>query len=879
MSWQATPYTLVQAAVAAALVMSAGYALYRRRLPAARMAALLALACAWWVAASALMLASVGTATKMVWLRLELMAIAVLPALWLAYTLVYTRGAQWLTARRIALLAVEPVLFVALVWTNEWHGWIWRRAGTQVQAGLQTLVFDYGPGLWLHAALAALVVAMAAAVWIQADRYSARLYRRQSWALLGATLLVLWIAVGVLAGLHWFTPLDPLPMASGLTVLLAGWSLAALRRKDIVPAARATAVHGMSDAVLVLDARQRVVDANPAAQALLGAVQGRPIQVAWPGWSVPLEPAGAAAEIVLDGKDRQVFDLMLSPLTDWRGRLAGWVAVARDVTRRRAAEEALHDSEARYRAVLEQSIDNIYLMDVETCRVIEANPALHAFLGYAPGELHGLPIHTFIDHPLEDIHDKLRQVLEQGHLFMGERHYRRLDGSMVAVEVSGSLIHDRGKQALCIVSRDITQRKQAAEALASHNRELQQLNAAARALSASLSIDQVLETLAGQLQQLLQVRACSVWLVAPGEEELICRAASCPNPARLLGSRARVGHGLLGWVALSGASMAVPDTQLNPEVILEWTQPTGMTPRSVLAVPLLIKQDVLGVLEAHDCLPGAFEPKDLALAESLAASAAVAIDNARLYEDLKRRMEELRRTQANLVQAAKMAAFGELAAGVAHELNNPLTPIMGFAELMLEKPSLPDWARKNLAIIVRESKRARSIVQNLLEFAGQGGRGREPADLNVVLHETLSLVGTQLVQKGIDIQEQYAAGLPPLMLDVSRTKQAILNLVANAALAMPQGGRLLVTSERSDGGVAVRIADSGLGIPPEKLPRIFEPFYTSRPVGQGTGLGLSVSLGIVREHGGRIGVESECGVGSTFTVWLPLEEQVDADRQ
>jgi len=248
----------------------------------------------------------------------------------------------------------------------------------------------------------------------------------------------------------------------------------------------------------------------------------------------------------------------------------------------------------------------------------------------------------------------------------------------------------------------------------------------------------------------------------------------------------------------------------------------------------------------------------------------------------RRAEEELRRTQAQLVQSARMAAVGELAAGVAHELNNPLTPVLGLAEFVLKRDGLDDASRRDLSIIAAEARRAREIVLNLLDFARQTEPKRQPASVNQGVRDTMALVRSQLASNGIAVEERYSPDLPFLLVDATRLKQVWLNLVVNALQAMPHGGKLAVTTEwlpvvadrPGDRKVAVRITDTGTGIPPMVLPHIFEPFYTTRPTGQGTGLGLSVSLGIVQDHGGAIDVDSREGEGTTFTVWLPVGPRI-----
>ena len=264
---------------------------------------------------------------------------------------------------------------------------------------------------------------------------------------------------------------------------------------------------------------------------------------------------------------------------------------------------------------------------------------------------------------------------------------------------------------------------------------------------------------------------------------------------------------------------------------------------------------------------------------SLAAPAATAIENARLYEDLREGMRRLEETQTQLVQSAKLAAVGELAAGVAHEINNPLTSIIGFTRLLLEDDTANEQAHHDLEMIDREAARAREIVRGLLDFARTGDPVLAPADLNALLEEAVMLVCTRSVQNKVSLTKDMAP-LPPIMLDANQIKQVIVNLLNNAVQAMPDGGHLAVSTrliEREFGSAschvaAVYVSDSGVGIPPENLGRIFDPFFTTKEVGQGTGLGLSVSHSIVERHNGKIEVESAPGAGSTFTVFLPANE-------
>jgi two-component system NtrC family sensor kinase len=195
---------------------------------------------------------------------------------------------------------------------------------------------------------------------------------------------------------------------------------------------------------------------------------------------------------------------------------------------------------------------------------------------------------------------------------------------------------------------------------------------------------------------------------------------------------------------------------------------------------------------------------------------------------------------------------------------------LGFAELSLTSPEVGSPLRHDLEIIAREAGRARDIVRNLLDFARQTKPQRLPTDVNRVLHQTLNLIRQHIEKSGVVITEDYAPDVGLLTLDSGQIKQVFLNLITNAAQAMPKGGTLSLRTFRLGDEVAISVSDTGQGIPPEIQDRIFEPFFTTKAAGEGTGLGLAVSFGIVQEHGGRISVESRVGQGSTFTVWLPI---------
>jgi two-component system, NtrC family, sensor kinase len=233
--------------------------------------------------------------------------------------------------------------------------------------------------------------------------------------------------------------------------------------------------------------------------------------------------------------------------------------------------------------------------------------------------------------------------------------------------------------------------------------------------------------------------------------------------------------------------------------------------------------------------------------------------------------------ERNLINTEKLASLGTLAAGVAHEINNPLGVILGFCDLLVRKKSPGCQEYEDLKIIERQGMQCKQIVENLLSFARVGRETTTETDLNACLQEILKVVLHSLELKGIELRTEFAESLPMVLGDDRQLQQVFLNLINNAAAAMPQGGPLSIrTAAAADGKkVMAVLQDQGTGIPAEILDHIFEPFFTTKPEGQGTGLGLFVSYGIINKYGGTITCEShtrngEKARGTTFIVELPV---------
>jgi two-component system NtrC family sensor kinase len=234
---------------------------------------------------------------------------------------------------------------------------------------------------------------------------------------------------------------------------------------------------------------------------------------------------------------------------------------------------------------------------------------------------------------------------------------------------------------------------------------------------------------------------------------------------------------------------------------------------------------------------------------------------------------ETRRLQEHLIQSEKLSAIGQLIAGVAHELNNPLASVLGFADYLVESGDVPPHLAEPLRVIQQEAQRAGAIVKNLLTFARRQERDRRQLAIGTVLERTIALLRNQLLGLHVDIELGVDPDLPEVDGNFNQLQQVFLNLANNAAQAIAStgrgGGGVIVHARRRLDGVAVDVTDDGPGIPVALHQRVFEPFFTTKPEGEGTGLGLSICMGIVKEHGGRITLRSAPGQGATFTVELP----------
>ncbi len=399
---------------------------------------------------------------------------------------------------------------------------------------------------------------------------------------------------------------------------------------------------------------------------------------------------------------------------------------------------------------------------------------------------------------------------------------------------------------------------------------LESLLRVSQAITSTLDPEQIVQAILRVMGDLLDDIVVRFWVMLEGEKRLIplggAGAEMSDVEARL---SFRPGEGLVGTVAASRRPLVVDD--LRDDARVAWREVIdheGLV--SFLGLPLLREERVLGVLSIATRRFHRFADDEVSLFASFAQQAAIALENARLYQELKTSHQDLLAAQEQLVQKTRMAAIGEIAAAVAHEARNPLGALSNCVQMLRDNPQLSGEDAELLDIVHNESQRLNEIVSDFLSF----GRPRPPHLEEVHVHEvieaTLALLRRDArCAPAIVFTTKFDPDLPVIRADRDQLRQVFWNLFLNAVQAMRDQGELRVETGREDGRAHILVQDTGPGIPPTARARIFEPFYTTRAAG--TGLGLAIVRRIIEEHRGGIGVDDAVAVGTCFTLTLPLD--------
>jgi PAS domain S-box-containing protein len=506
--------------------------------------------------------------------------------------------------------------------------------------------------------------------------------------------------------------------------------------------------------------------------------------------------------------------------------------------------------------------------------ILHWDAAAERVYGYKAKEVIGKVPQIVPPHKAEENQWLLSQVSQGQVLPHIETERLRKNGELIHVLLTLLPLRDASGKVTGVtgITTDITEKKKLEQELYQRNKELSALEAITDEINKTLDLNEVLKKIVDLAGGLVNARYTSILLV--DEQGRFKTSAENFQGIRPLHLRARR-SGVIEQILATGKPVVVDEVKGEREINSALIT-VGI--KSCLGVPIKLDDEILGVLFAYSDMPKTFSARHVNLMDTFAGQAATAIQNARLYQDLKTQMKNLQDTQAQLTQAAKLAAIGRLAANMAHEINNPLTGILMASSVLDEQANKSDPRKQELQTITREALRARGIIRNLLDFARQSQAKVVEVDINELLQSSVSLLRHVMDMKGVEFVEHYSSEVLKVSVDRNQMMQVFYNLVTNALDAMPQGGKLTLATKAKEDYVLIEFTDTGVGISPKDMDRIFEPFFTTKLEAKGTGLGLSVSYNIVTAARGIIQVKSKPGKGSTFMVSLPIVKRAHEEE-
>jgi PAS domain S-box-containing protein len=630
----------------------------------------------------------------------------------------------------------------------------------------------------------------------------------------------------------------------------------------------------IGDPILVHDGQGRVLRTNQRLSHLLGkdfsALVGRGVANLLPRNGFSYEVCPYCEGVAGEGDDpdpwlRGYFLASNSTFSDSTGNPLGIVHVLKDITDRKRAEE-------KYRTLVSNVQEGVFISTPQG-RFLDFNDALLRMTGYdSREELMSVDIANSIYANGSDRERLKRLLQEHGTVADFEFEIRRKDGELRTVLESSIAIRDNAGSITAYQGfvLDISERKNAEHEIRRRNRELLVLNSIGQTLTESMDLTDSLRRTLTQLSELFGLDASSLYLFDDRGTTLrrVASVGQRSEYARHLPPVALQPELLEHIKAVHATFLSVHGLSLPP-VFRDALTKEGIV--SAYIVVLWSKGRPLGGLVVGSRTPREFSSADVNLLIAVGSQISNATERALLYDESRQAYENLRRTQEQLLNSEKMAAVGQLISGVAHELNNPLTAILGYSQLLSASGQMGPQGIEYSEKLYKQAQRTHRIVQNLLSFARQHKPERLPTKINQILEDTLALRDYDLRMSNIRVHLDLAEDLPVMFADPHQLQQVFLNMVNNAVDAIlenSEDGDLWVTTRSDNTNLCVEFTDSGPGV--QEASRVFDPFYTTKPVGKGTGLGLSICYGIVTEHGGTIRVRNLPHRGASFTIELPL---------
>jgi PAS domain S-box-containing protein len=549
--------------------------------------------------------------------------------------------------------------------------------------------------------------------------------------------------------------------------------------------------------------------------------------------------------------------------TDFRGVVVAF----RDISRLRETELGLIENEKKYRTIIENSYDLIYEVD-SYGNILFVSPICAELTGYAQSELQGRNAFDFM-HP-DDRPQAMAVFMRAVKNFTTEKTiFRALhkSGEYQWLECVGKpFLTAAGEVRGVIITRDISERKRREE-------ELLALNTLMKAVHKFLDLREVYDVALDVIMNMENMDMAIIYLVDKEKKEAVIQASrNLPEFYLQRAGRIPYPKGITWKIIESGAVKNIEDAQKDPEI---GDAGRELGHHSLLGIPIFQGTEVIGVIWFLSYKERKFSEHEVHLLSAMGDQIGIAIAKAKM-------LEEIRTTQERLLQSEKLASLGQMVSSIAHEINNPLTPIMGYSQRLLTKPGLDEGEKKSLEIISASAQRVAKIIENLLSFARNYRPYRTYEDINALVGEALENRSQHLKLGNIEVITEYGEGIPRTMVDSDQVRQVFTNIILNAEQEMSgrgSGGRLRVATELKNGDlIKITFEDDGPGFGKDALAKIFDPFFTTKEPGKGTGLGLAVAYGIVKEHGGEIRAENLEGRGALIIVELPVLEEASPPK-
>ncbi|MBW1786536.1 MAG: PAS domain S-box protein, partial [Deltaproteobacteria bacterium] len=612
--------------------------------------------------------------------------------------------------------------------------------------------------------------------------------------------------------------------------------------------------------------------------------------------------------VMKDGRTARM-RIKSTPVKDDRGEIVYVLETATDITEKKHLENELNritgnldrvvaerlrglqESEKRYRTIFERSRDAIILTDADG-KILEINPAGVELFGFRKKEevLQVNSAFQFLFEEEEDFQRFQKKIYQEGFFTEFAVRLRRMKAPGFDALITANVILDEGGQitGYVIIARDITWKKKVQERnirlateIEKRNLRLSTLNAVSMTVSGSLDLNEVLNNTVDKMLEILEPDSVRVYMYDKRSRVLTLAAHKglssgfIEKPA--IQTR-MAGEGLLGETVITNKIKTVSNLQRSEDPFVKFLVEEGL--KSSIYMPLVSKGAPVAVMVVSSHTDFRFSLDYVDFLTAIGNQIGVAVENANLYENLKKAYQDLKEAQEQVIASEKLASLGKLSATIAHEINNPLAAVLTYTRLLMKltrrdrfsQDRLGDIAR-HLGVMESETARCGEIVKNLLAFARQSEMTVAAHRVEDIIERTLILMAHDLEIKGIELVKVMAPDLPRINCDFRQIQQTFMNLVSNASEAMTAGGTLTVTAKNlaGDGFVEVAVSDTGCGIDEADLKNIFEPFFTTKEEGKGVGLGLSVAYGIIARHKGAIEVKSSPGEGTVFKVRLPAE--------